>query len=92
MAEAVAGKKVIVRVKRQAAPKQAAHWEEFVLDWRPSMNVIICLRDIAERPVTHDGKITTPVAYDSNCLEEICGSCAYGLLGAGRYAGAAHPY
>src|SRR2546425_1129456 len=69
-------KQVIVRVKRQAGPKEAARWEEFSLKWRPSMNVIICLRDIAENPVTRDGKKTTPVSYDSNCLEEICGSCA----------------
>ncbi len=40
-------KQVIVRVKRQAGPKEAARWEEFALKWRPSMNVIICLRDIA---------------------------------------------
>lgn len=72
----MAEKQVIVRVKRQAGPKEAARWEEFALKWRHSMNVIICLRDIAENPVTRDGKKTTPVAYDSNCLEEICGSCA----------------
>ena len=32
-------KQVVVRVKRQAAPKQESHWEEFVLRWRPAMNV-----------------------------------------------------
>jgi succinate dehydrogenase / fumarate reductase iron-sulfur subunit len=79
-------KKVIVRVKRQAGPKDAPRWEEFALDWRPSMNVIICLRDIAERPVTRDGKTTTPVTYDSNCLEEICGSCAMVINGKARMA------
>lgn len=74
-------KKVIVRVKRQVAPREKPYWEEFALDWRPSMNAIICLRDIAERPVTRDGKSTTPVAYDSNCLEEVCGSCAMVING-----------
>jgi len=69
-------KQVIVRVKRQSSPNQPAQWEEFVLRWRPAMNVIICLRDIAENPVTREGKKTTPVTFDSNCLEEICGSCA----------------
>jgi len=49
-------KQVIVKVKRQAGPKEKARWEEFALKWRPSMNVIICLRDIAENPVTRDGK------------------------------------
>jgi succinate dehydrogenase / fumarate reductase iron-sulfur subunit len=69
-------KHVILRVKRQSSPNQPAQWEEFALRWRPAMNVIICLRDIAENPVTRDGKKTTPVTFDSNCLEEICGSCA----------------
>ena len=79
-------KKVIVRIKRQAGPKQETRWEEFALDWRPSMNVIIALRDIAENPVTRDGKKTTPVSYDSNCLEEICGSCAMVINGKARMA------
>ena len=61
-------KDVIVRVKRQSSPKDSAHWEQFRLCWRPYMNVIICLRDIGENPVTSDGKPTTPVSYDSNCL------------------------
>jgi len=69
-------KKVIVRVKRQASPQARPRWEEFELVWRPHMNVIICLRDIAEHSVTRDGKQTTPVTYESNCLEEVCGSCA----------------
>src|SRR5881409_1042732 len=79
-------KQVAVRVKRQAGPREAARWEEFSLKWRPSMNVIICLRDIAENPVTRDGKKTTPVSYDSNCLEEICGSCAMLINGKARMA------
>src|ERR1700737_3853222 len=79
-------KQVVVRVKRQAAPKQEAHWEEFALRWRPAMNVIICLRDIAENPVTRDGKKTTPVSFESNCLEEVCGSCAMVINGKVRMA------
>src|SRR5712691_6658339 len=82
----MAEKQVIVRVKRQAGPKEPARWEEFSLKWRPSMNVIICLRDIAENPVTRDGKKTTPIAYESNCLEEICGSCAMLINGKARMA------
>jgi succinate dehydrogenase / fumarate reductase iron-sulfur subunit len=79
-------KQVIVRIKRQAGPKQSTQWEEFALKWRPSMNVIICLRDIAENPVTRKGEKTTPVSYDSNCLEEICGSCAMLINGKARMA------
>src|SRR5258707_9747410 len=80
------GKKVTVKIKRQASPKEPSRWEEFALPWRPSMNVIICLRDIAENPVTREGKPTTPVSYDSNCLEEICGSCAMLINGRARMA------
>jgi succinate dehydrogenase / fumarate reductase iron-sulfur subunit len=79
-------KQVVVRVKRQASPQDKPRWEEFVLNWRPSMNVIICLRDIAERPITRDGRPTTPVSYESNCLEEVCGSCAMLINGRARMA------
>ena len=79
-------KQVILKIKRQATPKDRPHWEEFALRWRPSMNVIICLRDIAENPVTRDARKTTPVSYDSNCLEEVCGSCAMLINGKARMA------
>src|SRR6201985_3268563 len=82
----MADKQVIVKIKRQVSPQGAPYWEEFALPWRPSMNVIICLRDIAENPVTRDGKKTTPISYDSNCLEEICGSCAMLINGKARMA------
>src|SRR5947199_2395868 len=79
-------KQVIVRVKRQAGPKEPSRWEEFALPWRPDINVIICLRDIAENPGTREGKKTTPISYDSNCLEEVCGSCAMLINGKARMA------
>jgi len=79
-------KTVIVRVKRQAGPEAKPRWEEFELQWRPYMNVVICLRDIAERPILRNGKPTTPVSYDVNCLEEVCGSCAMVINGKARMA------
>lgn len=79
-------KTFLVRVKRQSSPKEAPRWEEFELNWRPHMNIIIVLRDIAERPLTRDGRTTTPVTYDSNCLEEVCGSCAMVINGRARMA------
>src|SRR5215470_384477 len=82
----MAEKQVIVRVKRQVSGQGSPYWEEFALKWRPSMNVIICLRDIAENPVTRGGKKTTPIAFDSNCLEEVCGSCAMLINGRARMA------
>src|SRR6201984_2230392 len=82
----MAEKQVIVKIKRQVSPQGTPYWEEFALHWRPSMNVIICLRDIAEDPITRDGKRTTPISYDSNCLEEVCGSCAMLINGKARMA------
>ena len=61
-------------------------WEKFELEWRPGMNVISAMMEIAANPVTADGKPTTPIAYDSNCLEEICGSCAMRINGKARMA------
>ncbi len=49
-------KTFVVRVKRQLRPDEQARWEEFELRWRPSLNIISCLRDIAERPTTLDGR------------------------------------
>jgi succinate dehydrogenase / fumarate reductase iron-sulfur subunit len=50
------------------------------------MNIISALMDIAMNPVTRDGRPTTPIAYDSSCLEEICGSCAMLINGKTRMA------
>jgi succinate dehydrogenase / fumarate reductase, iron-sulfur subunit len=76
----------IIKIKRQQQKDETAHWDEFELRYRPHMNVILCLRDIAERPVTKDGREVTPVTYDANCLEEICGACAMLINGYPRQA------
>src|SRR5579885_2457403 len=60
--------------------------EEFELPWKPGMNVISSLMDIALNPKTRDGRETTPITYDSNCLEEVCGSCAMLINGKARMA------
>src|SRR3984893_13538105 len=65
-----------VEIKRQANPDAPATTEKFELPYRPGMNITSLLGDIALNPVDVTGKPTTPITYDSNCLEEICGSCA----------------
>ncbi len=80
------GKTVIIKIKRQASPKSAPYWEEFALPWKPGMNVISAMMDIAANPVTRDGKPSRPITYDSNCLEEVCGSCAMRINGRARMA------
>ncbi len=83
---AMADKTFIVRIKRQQRPDEAVRWEEYELRYRPHMNVIICLRDIAEHPFTRDGNESSPVSYEANCLEEICGACAMLVNGKPRQA------
>ena len=79
-------KSVTFKIKRQANPNAQSHWEEFELPYKPGMNVVSALMDIAANPITRDGKPTTPVTYDSNCMEEICGSCAMVINGKARMA------
>ncbi len=79
-------KSVIIKIKRQDNPDGKSRWEEFELAWKPGMNVISSLMEIAANPVTRDGKTTTPITYDSNCLEEVCGSCAMLINGRARMA------
>ena len=82
----MANKSVIIKIKRQDNPNQKSRWEEFELPHKPNMNVISALMEIAANPVTRQGKATTPINYDSNCLEEICGSCAMLINGKARMA------
>jgi succinate dehydrogenase / fumarate reductase iron-sulfur subunit len=63
-----------------------SRWEEFKVARQPMMNVISCLMEIQKNPVTADGKPTTPVNWDSACLEEVCGSCTMVINGRVRQA------
>src|SRR5690606_25713220 len=64
-----------VRVLRQNAPGETSYWERFRLRREPDMNVISVLQRIAAMAETVDGKKVAPVAWDCNCLEEVCGAC-----------------
>jgi len=68
-------------IRRQCTLQSEPFWEEFDIRWRPGMNVISGLMDIAMNPVDRTGKATTPITYDSNCLEEVCGSCTMRING-----------
>lgn len=75
------GRTVKVTVKRQDSPKEGGRWESFRVPVEPGMNVISCLQWIAANPKTIDGQLTTPVAWDCNCLEEVCGACTMVING-----------
>src|ERR1700720_53238 len=79
-------KTVILKIKRQPNPNVRPSWEGFELLWHSGMNVISSLMEIAANPVTREGKATTPITYDSHCLEEVCGSCAMLINGRARMA------
>jgi succinate dehydrogenase / fumarate reductase, iron-sulfur subunit len=82
----MANRTVIIKIRRQTSPKSDPYWEEFALPWKPGMNVISSMMDIAANPITRDGKPSRPITYDSNCLEEVCGSCAMRINGRARMA------
>jgi len=77
---------IVLRVRRQDRPDASPRWEEFAIPWRPNLNIIACLQYVAAFPVTTDGKQTTPVVYDSGCLEEVCGACTMLIDGKVRQA------
>jgi len=81
-----AARTIKVSIKRQATPEAAARTENFEIPYRSNMNITSLLVEIAGNPVTTSGETTTAIAYDSNCLEEICGSCAMLINGKARMA------
>ena len=78
--------KVKIVVRRQDRAESRPYSQTFELDYKPQMNVISALQDIAAEPVTVDGQHTTPVAWDCNCLEEVCGACTMVINGRVRQA------
>ena len=73
---------VIFRIYRGEPAHQ--YWEEFELEVYEGMNVISALMDIQKKPITRQGKKTTPVAWEQGCLEEVCGSCSMLINGQPR--------
>ena len=63
------GRTVRFRIKRCDGPGKPVRWETFAVKPEAGANIISCLQQIAASPVTVDGQKTTPVAWDSGCLE-----------------------
>lgn len=78
-----------LRIKRQSDPHAEPTWEEFRIPRVPRMNITSCLQEIQRNPCTCDGRETSPVAFESSCLEEVCGSCTMVINGRVRQACAA---
>ena len=75
-----------VRVLRQDGPGQSSYWERHRVPYEHDMNVISVLQKIAAQARAVDGRAVAPVAWDCNCLEEVCGSCTMLINGRTRMA------
>lgn len=78
------GRMVSVEIYRQDTQGGNGYWQKFKVPYRHGMNVISVLMEIQKNPVTEDGQVTTPVAWDMNCLEEVCGACSMVINGRPR--------
>ncbi|OGN56696.1 MAG: succinate dehydrogenase iron-sulfur subunit [Chlamydiae bacterium RIFCSPHIGHO2_12_FULL_44_59] len=74
----------VLKIYRGTPGKQ--YWEQFEFKRNYSANVISALMEIQKRPVNRKGEITTPVAWEQGCLEEVCGSCSMLINGKPRQA------
>jgi succinate dehydrogenase / fumarate reductase iron-sulfur subunit len=81
-----APRSIPVRVLRQDARGERPYWQRFSVAWQANMNVISVLQEIAAHPRTAHGEPTSPVVYDSSCLENVCGSCSMLINGRVRQA------
>ncbi len=79
-------KTIKFKIKRQTQANSEPYWEEYAIPYRPNMNIISCLQEIAADPTKAAGKNTTPIVWDCNCLEEICGACTMIINGKVRQA------
>ncbi len=82
----MAERTIKVEIKRQSGADGKITLEKFEIPYRPGMNITSLLGEIACNPVMAENQPTTPITYDSNCLEEICGSCAMLINGKARMA------
>ena len=77
---------ITIKIKRQDRPGSKSYWQTFKIPHRPFANIISCLMDIQKKPMTANGATVTPVTWDCNCLEEVCGSCTMVINGQVRQA------
>ncbi|MEA3276869.1 MAG: succinate dehydrogenase iron-sulfur subunit [Pseudomonadota bacterium] len=63
------------KIRRQDLPDSRPYWQEFRVPHRPNYNVLSYLLVLREHPVTVTGESVDPVAWEHNCMEEVCGAC-----------------
>ncbi|MBW7474598.1 succinate dehydrogenase iron-sulfur subunit [Paenibacillus oenotherae] len=82
----VANKTIKFIITRQDKPDAPSYTEQFEIPYRQNMNVISALMEIQRNPKKADGAGTSPVCWESNCLEEVCGACSMVINGKPRQA------
>jgi succinate dehydrogenase / fumarate reductase iron-sulfur subunit len=75
-----------VRILRQDGPNQPSYWQRYRVPYEHDMNVISVLQRVAAIAKTVDEQPSAPVAWDCNCLEEVCGACTMVVNGRVRQA------
>lgn len=71
-------------ITRQDSEDTAPYDQEFEVPYRPNMNVISALMEIRRNPVDVNGNSSSPITWDMNCLEEVCGACSMIINGKPR--------
>lgn len=77
---------VKVTVERRERPVSNSYLETFKVEIDESANVITLLMEIRKNPVNIKGEIVAPIAFECNCLEEVCGACTMIINGKARQA------
>ena len=77
-------KSIKLIIKRQDNQDSKPYEETFEIPYKENMNIIACLMEIRRNPVNNKGEKTTPVTWDMNCLEEVCGACSMVINGRAR--------
>lgn len=70
-----------VRILRQDGPGKPSYWERHRVTREDNMNVTSVLERIAAKATTAEGQHVSPVCWQSNCLEEVCGACTMVING-----------
>jgi len=77
---------VELRIRRRGGVDEKAYWEEFSVPYEQNMNVISALQAIQRNPINKRGERVSPVVWECNCLEEVCGACTMNINGQVRQA------
>lgn len=73
-------------IRRKDGPGLPSYDEEFLLPYRPHMNIISALMEIRRQPINRRGRRTSPIQWEMSCLEEVCGICSMLINGVPRQA------